>query len=257
MATKKKPSKAKPSKAKKKAPVKKAASRKAKPATKARKTPKPHTKARQAKKAKKPSKVAKPKVRHVIGEGADARKRTMLKPKTRHVIGSGADVRRRTVRPPVGTGSAADARRRTVKMDLPTPEGSIAPPGEVWWNAPVGRVVPGRVESLPVPADEHRVRELVLFATNDRHLYDTRIKPTIAMLQVKRRSGQYDSEAAVRAWRYLADDAARSFPRQFGYSFTGPDKEAAAREFEYQFRDWTSGTLADSIEDVFLRNERY
>lgn len=67
----------------------------------------------------------------------------------------------------------------------------------------------------PAP-DMTAARELTLWATNDGDLYRQRAVPIIKNLAAKRRRGTYDEQKAVKAWLYMANDAAQSYTKQFG-----------------------------------------
>ena len=60
------------------------------------------------------------------------------------------------------------------------------------------------------------VDELVLYITNDSRLYHSRTIPIINNLARKMKAGKYDSELAVKAWQYLADDGVRQYDKEFG-----------------------------------------
>lgn len=90
--------------------------------------------------------------------------------------------------------------------------------------------------------DEHAVRELVLYAENDGTLYRQKTVPIRKNLARKILRGTYSSAQAVKAWRHLADAAAKQYTREFdtpgtpGYGiFTVADRNAAAVEFRDDF----------------------
>ena len=73
-------------------------------------------------------------------------------------------------------------------------------------------------------------RELTLFATNTYSLYVSRALPIIANLRKKIAKGTYDPTLALKAWQYLADDAAKLYVKEFGGSFTKADRIECAAE---------------------------
>lgn len=60
------------------------------------------------------------------------------------------------------------------------------------------------------------VDELVLYITNDGHLYRNKTVYIINNLARKMKAGKYDPELAVKAWQYLADEGVREYDREFG-----------------------------------------
>lgn len=59
------------------------------------------------------------------------------------------------------------------------------------------------------------VRELELYAVNTGDLYRRMVSPIIENLRKKAAKGQYDKEKAVKAFSYVADEAARMYHREF------------------------------------------
>jgi hypothetical protein len=68
------------------------------------------------------------------------------------------------------------------------------------------------------PADPTAARELTLFAVNDGDLYRQRAQPIIKNLARKMTKGVYNHDLACKGWRYLADDAAKRYTKEFGDS---------------------------------------
>lgn len=96
------------------------------------------------------------------------------------------------------------------------------------------------------PADEVAAHELALYAVNEGPLYTCRAKPIMLNLAAKILKGTYDATPALKLWRYLADDAARTYTRQHGNGrgfgiFTPASRDLAAREiaehYEEELRD--------------------
>lgn len=65
-------------------------------------------------------------------------------------------------------------------------------------------------------SDESVARELKLFIDNDAELYRQRTMPIMKNLARKIRKGSYDSELAVKLWKYLADAGAKKYAREHG-----------------------------------------
>lgn len=95
-------------------------------------------------------------------------------------------------------------------------------------------------------ADEHAVRELVLYIDNESDLSMLgprgQGKSMVENLLRKKRSGKYDSALAPKLWRYLADAGAKRYLKEFGGSvatFTPATRELAAlqlsRDFEQRY----------------------
>ena len=81
------------------------------------------------------------------------------------------------------------------------------------------------------PANEIDARELALYATNDGDLYRQRAQPIMLNLARKMVRGVYDPALAVTAWRYMADDAAKKYSREFGpCAFSPATRDLAAIE---------------------------
>jgi len=84
--------------------------------------------------------------------------------------------------------------------------------------------------------------ELVLFTHNTGALYPMRKAITLRMLR-KQLRGEYDREAAVKAWMTLANAGAKRYVRELKLSeswnqaFTVADREAAAKHWENWFRE--------------------
>ena len=98
------------------------------------------------------------------------------------------------------------------------------------------------------PPDEVAVRELELFIDNDRDIYRRRLEFEKSAAR-KMCRGKYDAAKSPKLWRYLADEAAREYGRQFSVPgapiFGVPDREATAvglaRDFESRVAGWRSG----------------
>ncbi len=90
--------------------------------------------------------------------------------------------------------------------------------------------------------------ELALYAVNDYALYRLRALPIIANLRRKKARGVYDPALALKAWRYMADEAAKSYSRTFGPCYFPPATRdlAAAEIAEYYAEELESTQQAIS-----------
>ncbi len=86
--------------------------------------------------------------------------------------------------------------------------------------------------------NETGARELALYAVNDGDLYRQRALPIIANLRRKRARGIYDPTLALKLWRYLADDAAKSYSKLFGpCRFSPATRDLAAAEIAAHYQE--------------------
>lgn len=89
--------------------------------------------------------------------------------------------------------------------------------------------------------DTPAARELYLYITNDKGLYNQQHKPIIANLQKKIDKGVYDHEKAVKLFKYLADNGAKKYAREYGGAehgniFNVPTRLATARMLADYFK---------------------
>lgn len=90
-------------------------------------------------------------------------------------------------------------------------------------------------------------RELALYAVNDGGLYERHALPIIANLARKMAAGTYDAALALKAWQYLADDAAKAYSKDFGpCSFDKATRELAAREIADHYAEQLAEAGADA-----------
>lgn len=87
-------------------------------------------------------------------------------------------------------------------------------------------------------------RELQLYGENDSSLYTQRQKPIEQNLLRKMRAGTYSSAAAVKAWRYWADDAAKRYTKEFGT----PGPHGSFGTFDASTRDLVARSMRDGFE---------
>ena len=97
---------------------------------------------------------------------------------------------------------------------------------------------------MKTSADPIAARELALYAENDSRLYHRHALPIIANLARKMKRGQYDPEKAVKAWGYMADEAARQYCREFcergalyHQVFNAATRREAAAQLEEGYRE--------------------
>ena len=86
--------------------------------------------------------------------------------------------------------------------------------------------------------DKDMVIELKLFIDNDSQLYKQRLVPIVKNIQKKMKSGKYDHKKAPKLWKYLVDDGAKKYQKEFpGVKFSRQEKDAVAQEFADEYKD--------------------
>ena len=86
--------------------------------------------------------------------------------------------------------------------------------------------------------DGNMVIELKLFIDNDSQLYKQRLIPIVKNIQKKMKSGKYDHKKAPKLWKYLVDDGAKKYQKEFpGVKFSRQEKDAVAQEFADEYKD--------------------
>lgn len=97
-------------------------------------------------------------------------------------------------------------------------------------------------------ANEHNVRELFLYITNDGDLYRQRVQPIVKNLRLKVQKKTYNHEMAIKIYQYLADDGARKYMKEYGTTgdrvdstFTKPDRVQCAKELRDYYDDEVRG----------------
>ena len=79
--------------------------------------------------------------------------------------------------------------------------------------------------------------ELKLFIDNDAQLYKQRLIPIVKNIQKKMKSGKYDHKKAPKLWKYLVDDGAKKYAKEFpGVKFDRKVKDHVAQEFADEYR---------------------
>ena len=80
--------------------------------------------------------------------------------------------------------------------------------------------------------------ELKLFIDNDGDLYRQRLVPIVKNIQKKMKSGKYDHKKAPKLWKYLVDDGAKKYAKEFpGVKFDRKVKDYVAQEFADEYKD--------------------
>jgi len=86
--------------------------------------------------------------------------------------------------------------------------------------------------------DKHMVGELKLYIDNDGQLYKQKLIPIVKNIQRKMKSGKYDHKKAPKLWKYLVDDGAKKYQKEFpGVKFSRQEKDAVAQEFADEYKD--------------------
>ena len=85
--------------------------------------------------------------------------------------------------------------------------------------------------------DKNMVIELKLYIDNDADLYRQRLVPIVKNIQRKMKSGKYDHKKAPKLWKYLVDDGAKKYAKEFpGVKFNRKVKDHVAQEFADEYR---------------------
>jgi|TARA_B110001454_G_scaffold94533_1_gene89868 hypothetical protein len=80
--------------------------------------------------------------------------------------------------------------------------------------------------------------ELKMFIDNDPDLYRQRLIPIVKNIQKKMKSGKYDHSKAPKLWKYLVDDGAKKYAKEFpGVKFDKKVKDYVAQEFADEYKD--------------------
>ena len=86
--------------------------------------------------------------------------------------------------------------------------------------------------------DKNMVIELKMYIDNDADLYRQRLIPIVKNIQKKMKSGKYDHKKAPKLWKYLVDDGAKKYQKEFpGVKFSRQEKDAVAQEFADEYKD--------------------
>lgn len=83
-------------------------------------------------------------------------------------------------------------------------------------------------------AMSHEARELALWIENTAEIYHAMVEPTITALARHRKRGKYETAKAVKAWRRVADHAAKHYAKTYDFErncnkiFSVDDRKACA-----------------------------
>ena len=84
---------------------------------------------------------------------------------------------------------------------------------------------------------KNEANELKLWIENDADLYRQRLVPIVKNIQKKMKSGKYDHKKAPKLWKYLVDDGAKKYAKEFpGFKFDKKIKDHVAQEFADEYR---------------------
>ena len=95
---------------------------------------------------------------------------------------------------------------------------------------------------------EHKVEELVTFAENNADIFKTRLGPMTKNLKRKRDNGSYDSDLAVKAFRFVVDDTARMIFEQNEGQLAGKKYSSHFDMFPREVREKASIKMRDEFE---------
>ena len=101
-------------------------------------------------------------------------------------------------------------------------------------------------------------RELALYAENNAELYRSRIQPVIKNLALKKVRGTYDTTLALKLWKYVADDAAQRYTKEFGVRGTGSsygiftvsDRKQAAADLAESYAEELDGYFSQHPDEL-------
>ena len=94
-----------------------------------------------------------------------------------------------------------------------------------------------QIFSTLTEADEHGARELHLYADNHADLHRQRTTPVHKNLRNKMAAGKYDHEKAKKAFKHVADDAAKRYKSEHGHHFDVATRKHVAGKMADQFHD--------------------
>ena len=86
-------------------------------------------------------------------------------------------------------------------------------------------------------ADKSSSRELHLYADNHADLHRQRTTPVHKNLRNKMASGKYDHEKAKKAFKHVADDAAKRYKSEHGHHFDVATRRDVASKMADRFHD--------------------
>lgn len=86
-------------------------------------------------------------------------------------------------------------------------------------------------------AGEIESDELVLYTENDGQLYERVFMPIIKNLTKKKKNNTYDSESAIKAFAYLAEEGAKKYAKDFGGTWNTMFDVSTRKQVATDFRD--------------------
>ena len=103
----------------------------------------------------------------------------------------------------------------------------------------IQEVVAGKDPKTVIEAvDQHMVDELVLYIQNDYQLIRSQMDPIRKNLVNKMANGVYDHKKAPKMWKYLADNGAKKYTKEWPETtFDVPTRKAAAQIMADEFLD--------------------
>ena len=130
--------------------------------------------------------------------------------------------------------------RKTAARTQRAAESYVRRPSQITKKAPSKRLKTRRTVNLQSPrgvfpnprgreGDYEAARELFLFISNDGDLYRLRTTHIIDNLAKKKAKGVFDHEKSLTLWKYLADDGAKKYAKDYGGSFDVPTRKMTAK----------------------------
>ena len=106
--------------------------------------------------------------------------------------------------------------------------------------------------------DESIATELETYIVNDGTLYRQRVTPIITNLAKKMAKGTYNRTQAVKLWRYLADDGAKKYNKEFGLGSRGygPWTPAIRNIVAKELRDYYEEQVEDEAADIKAKRKK-
>lgn len=106
--------------------------------------------------------------------------------------------------------------------------------------------------------DESIATELETYIVNDGTLYRQRVTPMITNLAKKMAKGTYNRTQAVKLWRYLADDGAKKYNKEFGLGSRGygPWTPAIRNIVAKELRDYYEENVEDEAADIKAKRKK-
>lgn len=84
-------------------------------------------------------------------------------------------------------------------------------------------------------SDPIAARELKLYIEKDSRFYHSKILPIQKNLLSKMKAGKYEHQKAPTLWKYLVEEGARQYRKDFGDTFSPTVRKEVAKEFANEF----------------------